>query len=398
MRKTAPAISIVRVLGSLAIVACTLAPAVARADASVMVLGITSPEGDDEFARNLTGAIRHEASQVDGWQVSDREVTLSQMSLAHGCADTPDAACLRQIATTLNAQRVVYGTVRRDSARDFQVTLSLFDAETGQIERSVEETLPGARTDIDDLRAPARTLVARLSGPQTGSLSVASNAPGATVRVDGDVAGTTDGDGNFEMPAIPVGPHRVQVSAEGREDWSGDVTIARGTDMTLDAELPEGAGDPGGGGGGPSINWAGIALIAGGAAAFGVTIYTWSRLQAINDDPQYSGYLAAFEQTYDPDGDGRTTGPDRASCQSAASGDTLGGSVGPGVPGAVAGLCSEGDTLEVLQYVFLGVAIAAAGAGALLMILDGGDEGEPEVTLTPSFGPNGGTLGARVRF
>lgn len=397
MRTTAPASSIVRALVTLATLAMALAPAVARADASVMVLGITSLEGDDDFARNLTGAIRHEASQVDGWQVSDREVTLSQMSLAHGCGDTPDAACLRQIATTLNAQRLVYGVVHRDASQDFAVSISLYDAETGQIERTVEETLPGQRTDIDDLRDPARRLVAQISGPLMGSLTVASNAPNATVRVDGEVAGTTDASGSFAMPAIPVGPHSVQVSAEGREDWTGDVTIARGTEMTLDAELPEGTGDTGGGGG-PSINWAGLALIVGGAAALGVTIYAWSRLQAINDDPQYSAYLDGFRATYEPTAGGNRPGMDLTNCQAAANGDTLEGRVGAGVPGAVDGLCSEGNTLEILQWVFLGVAVAAGTTGVLLMILDGGEEGEPQVTLTPGFGPNGGSLGARVRF
>src|SRR5687768_10366687 len=99
---------------SVALLALALAPAVARADDSVVVLGITSMEGDDEIARNLTGALRHAASQVHGWQVSDSEVTLAQMSLAHGCGDTPDPDCLAQIASALASQRLVYGLLRRE--------------------------------------------------------------------------------------------------------------------------------------------------------------------------------------------------------------------------------------------------------------------------------------------
>lgn len=391
----ATALSISRTLAALSFLTLAAFPAAARADVSVMVLGITSVEGDDDFARNLTGAVRHEASQVREWQVSDREVTLSQMSLAHGCSDTPDVACLRQIASTLNAQRLVYGIVRRDASQDFEVTLSLYDAESGVIERTVEDTLPGRRTDIDDLRDPARAMVGRLSGPQTGSLSVASNTPGASVLVDGEVAGTTDSSGNFEMPEIPVGAHTVELRADGREAWTGQVTIARGTAMTLDAELTEGTGETGGGGG-PSINWAGVALIAVGAAALGVSIYSWARLEAINSDPQYDAYLTSFRQTYDPAEGGTLPAQRLTNCDAASRGETLGGTVPPGV---VNDLCSEGSTLEVLQYVFLGVAVAAGATGAVLMILDsGGSESEGQVTLTPSFGPNGGSIGARVRF
>jgi TolB-like protein len=402
MRKTAQAFSTSRARAAftfLAAFALRAAPSVARADVSVMVLGITSMEGDDEFANSLTGAIRHEASQVGEWQVSGREVTLAQMSLAHGCSDTPDVACLRQIATTLNAQRLVYGVVRRDSSQDFHVTLSLYDAETGTIERTVEETLPGSRTDIDDVREPARRMVAQISGPQTGSLSIASNTPGATVRVDGEVAGTTDAEGNFAMPQIPVGEHAIELRADGHEPWTGQVSIARGTEMTLDAQLMEGTGDTGGGGGGPSINWAGIALIAGGAAAFGVSIYAWARLDAINSDPEYDGYLQSFQRVYDPDMGGAAPADRMNNCDAAGRGDMLAGMVSAAQVSTVSGLCSEGNTLEILQYVFLGVAVAAGATGIVLMVLDSGSgETEPQVTLTPSFGPDGGSIGARIRF
>lgn len=399
MRKTASATSILRILATSALLGA-LVPGVALADDSVMVLGITSLEGDDDFARNFTGAIRHEASQVDGWQVSGREVTLTQMSLAHGCSDTPDVTCLGEIASTLNAQRLVYGMVRREGADALHVTLSVYNAESNEIERTVEETLPSRRTDIDDLRGPARSVMARLAGPLTGSLAVTSNTPGATVRIDDEVAGTTDSDGNFSMPSVTVGPHRVQVTADGREPWTGEVTIAQNTELTLDADLPEGTGDTGGGGG--EINWAAIALIAGGAAAFGVSIYSWARLQAINSDPQYVGYTEAFRNAYDPT---RPMGVPPATvvsnCGAAASGDTFGGRVMDSQASTVSDLCSEGDTLEILQYVFLGIAVAAGATGAVLLILDaggGGESDEPQVTITPNFGPDGATLGARVRF
>src|SRR5690606_5452275 len=145
-----------------------------------------------------------------------------------------------------------------------------------------------------------------------------------------------------------------------------------------------GGGDSGGG---PSINWAGIALIAAGALSFGVTIYSWARIEAIESDSQFNAYRSGWPDPPPPD-----------VCASAEAGVMN----GPTDPRAVADLCSEASTLEVLQYVFLGVAVAAAGTGAVFLatgIGGGGGESEsPSVSLLPSFGPEGGRLTARIRF
>ena len=42
----------------------------AQAQESVVVLGLSSVDGDDDYARNLSGALRHAASAVRGWSVS----------------------------------------------------------------------------------------------------------------------------------------------------------------------------------------------------------------------------------------------------------------------------------------------------------------------------------------
>ena len=68
------------------------APA-ARADITVTVLSLSSVEGDDEFARNLSGALRNAAGNVRGWIVDrDRDVALSQMELTHDCTSS-DTQC-----------------------------------------------------------------------------------------------------------------------------------------------------------------------------------------------------------------------------------------------------------------------------------------------------------------
>jgi hypothetical protein len=377
------------------LVACSFfAPPLARADRTIAVLGILSMEGDDEVAQSLTGAIRHAASRVDGWQLSRQEVTLTQMALAHGCSDEPDTGCLTQIAATLGVQAVIYGILRRttaDGRQAFQVSLAFFDAATQHIERSVAETIYANRTDIDDLREPARRMIARLSGPAVGSLRLFTNVPGASVTIDGEVAGTTDASGTFVAASVPVGAHAVGVRGAGHLPWSGSVTVTAGTEMELHAELdpvPEagqgggGSGESRGGGAEASISWPGIALIGVGAVALGMMFYTWFRIDAIQNDPDYTRYrtgvstnnvcdLAAMES------------------MSAMNMERM------RLASSVNGLCGEAGTLEVLQYVFLAAAVGAAGTGVALLALDsgGGERGEqPRVALTPHFGRDGGAL------
>ena len=63
--------------------------------------------------------------------------------------------------------------------------------------------------------------------------------------------------------------------------------------------------------------------------------------------------------------------------------------------------CSRGQTFEVLQYVFLGTAIASGGVGAYLLLRneDAGAAGSaPRFALRPSAGPDGARLDASLRF
>jgi hypothetical protein len=61
---------------------------------------------------------------------------------------------------------------------------------------------------------------------------------------------------------------------------------------------------------------------------------------------------------------------------------------------------SQGSTFEILQYVFLGVAVAAGATGIILLVMDSSSSHEEATTvsLIPSFGPNSGSMQLRVRF
>ena len=53
-------------------------PAAALADASVVVLGLRSVEGDDDLANTITEELRVAAKSVTGWAVLERSVFVGQ--------------------------------------------------------------------------------------------------------------------------------------------------------------------------------------------------------------------------------------------------------------------------------------------------------------------------------
>lgn len=229
-----------RLWGTLSAFLLVLAALPASAQTSAIVLGIRSVEGDEDLARNLTGALRHAASQMPGWTISDADVTLSQMSMVHGC-DEPDAACMAEIANELGQGRIVYGTVRRTgagSSYDFALTLYYFNAETGQIEGSLTDTIPRAQTDIDPLRPRAARYLARFTDQtQYGSVRVATNVPGAIVRLDGREVGTTDGSGIILVDEVAEGQRDLEISADGHDTFRGSVRIVADDQSEVRANL-----------------------------------------------------------------------------------------------------------------------------------------------------------------
>ena len=362
----------------------------AVAQSSVMVLGIRSIEGDDEFARNLTGALRHAASQVNGWTVSDREVTLSQMVLAHGCADT-DVECMNQIATSLDSDRVLYGEVTRTASSgqyDFSMTLRLFNRGQNDIERSVSRTIPGVHTDIDDLREPVRRFIAELSGsPRVGTLTVAVNVPGAEVFVDDTSAGQANGDGRLVVHDVASGTRRVRIVAPGHQNFSTSVSVEAYAEASVEAELMAGGG--GGGGGVPVGAVIGGALVGVGLVSAGLWIWSMTVVDGVNQSPQYQEAANPGGPVFTP------VGENVCDYHAGSNADELAG---------LPALCSDGRLHEVLQFVFLGVAAVSTGVGLFLLIdalSGGGDEDSAQARdfdLHPSFGAGYGYLGASGRF
>jgi hypothetical protein len=386
----------------------------ARAEsAAVTVLGVRSLDGDDQLERRVSQALRNSVRSLDGYRVSDREVSLAQMSLAHGC-DEVDPPCLKDIAATLAADRLVYGNLVR-SGDKVRISLFNFDAHSGQVDGSAERTTLASLLVEPGLSALIAELAPRLAGKRgtaVGSLRITGNRPGASVSLDGQPVGALDERGELVLEEVREGPHNLLVAtSDGRDRRELSVDVRRDTTTNLRALLtpalrvsaePEPVGpvasepppDPGRGRRIKRIlGFASIGIALGFAAA---TIYSWARIQNIED----SGALKAYAMAFPKRGPGATNDV----CPKAI--DRVLTKAALGTPNATqianlerpaAKLCNEGDQLETLQWVFAGGTLVFAGVGTWLL-WSGYRDQPATLSLQPSFGRESAALRATLRF
>jgi hypothetical protein len=376
-------------------------------DVSTVVLGLRSAEGDDDLANSMTEALRTMAHKVSGWKVVDRAVSMSQMSLAHGCDDI-DAPCLSEIAKGLQADRLLFGTLRRVGPKnkfDFEVSVSIFNASTRTLGKTETATIPRADARMKKaLLGYAEPLVAKLSAADAGSgvLSLQLNVASAEVRLDGQLVGQTR-DKQLQLEGLKEGDHHLEITALGHLTHSQQILIASGqrTEIKVNLEpIPEPEPQPA-----PalavtdqppeessgSVAWLGYTLLGVGAASFagwGVSMYM---VDSTNKNDTFVEYKSKFPESTDD------------VCDLADHGDTAGGSVSASDLAEVQSLCSRGRTFNMLQWVFLGAGVLTASIGTFILVSESGGEEHanakrPALTLTPQFDQRSFYLQTKLRF
>ncbi|MET0384890.1 MAG: hypothetical protein ABW321_02970 [Polyangiales bacterium] len=383
----------------------------AAADTTVIVLGLRSIEGDDEFANAMTDALRTSAKSVEGWRLLDRAVSMSQLTFAYNCDDV-DAGCLSEISRGLNADRVIFGTVRRTAAKakyDYEVTLSLFNGSTHTIVGTETQTVDRAEGKKSYGRH-AQSMTKRLASADAnaGQLLVEVNVLSSEVKLDGQLIGQTH-DGRLTLETVGPGEHTLEVSALGHQIHTQPITInpaaltqvnvmlertpepnamttapseAVATDLTVPASS------------GGSLQWLGYTLIGVGAAsaiAWGASMYMIEF--EYNRDATYQYYKNAYQnRTLD-------------ACEAALGGDNA-DKLKATELSDFQSRCRAGRTFQVLQWVFLGAAVVAAGAGVYVLISDGSSSSDrasrpakrPRLTLDPLIERRSIALQATLRF
>lgn len=296
-------------------------PATVRAQ-SVVVLGITSMEGDDELARGLTTALRN-ALVEQGCSVDSRDVALTQMQFLQSTGSTlcnqVDVDCLDGIALALTTGSLVFGLMHRvftDSGlvQEIEVELHYYD----RLERRL---ISHYRTRMSLTASPeAIDIIAGAAAPEL--IHCVRPIVPPPLPVDED-------ESDVDLTAHPVAPPEEIVvpaaPASHNHEWVGGLLIGLGAALVI-ADIP-----------------------------------VWARLNDLNSDPSMVDYRhrLAFGATGD-------------ACTNASAGNTL------SVPGLdptmasmqvdrVRSICSEGATLEIVQYVLpiLGALVGATGATLL---------------------------------
>lgn len=380
-----------------ALIASQAEPASAQS-VTVTVLGIESRGNDSSIARAVTLAVRDAARRVTGWTVDSRDVDLSQLVLAHGCAQA-NAACLGEIGTaTIRSDVIVFGSLERttaDARYELRLVLSLFDTEERRIAETVTDTLAPTDADADSLRTRADRYVRGLRGEaETGSLRVrVSNAEQAEVRVDGSPRGVVTG-GIAIVTGLAPGSHVVEVVSAGRGTEREDATVEAGRESIVDIAFAEHVAPPppppelrtGG-----SSAWLGWVMLGTGAALVGAGVYASSEVGSVNDDPDFTSYRDRVPQGLDAcdEADRDVLYPAAGMSAEAAREQTR----------RVRDLCSTGSTFGTLQWVFFGAGAALGIVGGIVLGTSGEDAHERASTeLVPAIGANEATVDLLVRF
>jgi len=239
---------------------------------------------------------------------------------------------------------------------DILLNLAAARAHTGHLRASIagyEQLLaqladePSRRDEVQSalelLRARLPRLVVRVEGLE----------PADRLSVDGDPVDpeTAAGDGL----ALDPGNHVVEVGSGQTVAVRRSVTLEEGAtaEVTLVASRPGDAPvevdegfDP---------NWLAFGAAGGAVVALVLTAYAWIRLSDLGDDEAFVAYRSAV-----PSG--------RAACVEAEGGTPW--TLTDRELARVQDVCSEADALEVLQWVFLGLGLAAGGLAAYLFFED----------------------------
>lgn len=210
------------------------APATVRAaDPSIAVLGLEAVEVPENLAGALTDALRQRAAATAGVRVLPAK-DLIEIKMVFGC-DENAPSCMAQAGKSLNADKLLYGTLRKGKGRDgISVALKLLDVKLGTVERQVSDEVPRRSLAPGAVQQMAARYFTQLVTVATKPvLTVSSTPSGAMVDVDGQSAGPTP----VTLRDLAPGTHDVKVTMAGRKPFGRTVELLPGGTFEVTAAL-----------------------------------------------------------------------------------------------------------------------------------------------------------------
>ena len=203
------------------------------------VLGLESSDVPASVVDAISEELRQRVSAASDMRlVSGKD--LVELKLVFSCADEGHA-CMAQAGKSLDADRLIYGSVKKDG-NDVAVWLKSFDVHHERVDNWLTDKLPGKQTDADGIRTAVARWFAKLTGHPTnvGTILVSANTLGAVVTLDGVPAGVTS-DQPLAIPDVKPGAHHLLLTKVGSAPARQDLAVQAGQTLTVNLALhPEG--------------------------------------------------------------------------------------------------------------------------------------------------------------
>jgi hypothetical protein len=206
-------------------------PSAASSDGrpSVAVLAFEAAGASPSLAAAAGAAVGMELDRLAAFRVMTADAVKGALSLQRqremlGCSG---AGCSSDVAAALGTEYVVSGRVASLAGEGgaparFTLDVTLTRAETGKREGSAVESAASEAELIQAVPRAVSKMAETLLAARSGRLALASAEAGATVKVDGQVRGTTPLPG---VLVLPGGVHAVSVEKEGFVAFRKDVAI-----------------------------------------------------------------------------------------------------------------------------------------------------------------------------
>jgi len=177
---------------------------------------------DEERVIKLESLFRNELERLSGRPGPTRRLVLETVRSKRFRRCAGESACLAEIGKHLETDLVVAGNVAA-LGDSYVVNIKAIRVADGQeINRTASDPLRG---NPDELIEAVRIAAYRLLAPKEllGSITLLADVDGATVILDGKIAGTTPLAG--PIPRLSLGTHKLSVTREGFSSFARDVEV-----------------------------------------------------------------------------------------------------------------------------------------------------------------------------
>jgi hypothetical protein len=212
---------------SLALLALsTLAP---RTHAETLTITSSPPGATVEIDGLVAGTTPYKTDFPGGYFHKTHTVFGSRLEHSMTLRVTKDGYVAQQITLT-NGPFEWVAVTGRHHGDYFLLKSSHFEVKLDAVSygsRGPVETI-GKDGPLHPVASPAPRSDEREANSPTGSVTIASDPPGADIYIDGKFVGQTP-----STIQLPSGAHRIEVKSRGKQEWERDLEVMKESQLTL---------------------------------------------------------------------------------------------------------------------------------------------------------------------